>query len=44
MTVVKATFLGNNLPTHVRENTDIPRQKLRQLPNAKSTLKGCVLF
>ena len=29
MNVVKKKFLGNNLSTHIRENTDFPRQKPR---------------
>ena len=32
--------LGNNFPTHIRQNTDFPWQKPRQLPNAKANLEG----
>ena len=31
--------LGNNLPTHIRETTDFPRQKPRHL--AMVNFKGC---
>ena len=33
--------LGNNLPTHVRENTDSSRQKPRQLLGAEANFEGC---
>ena len=32
--------LGNNLPTHIRENTDFPRLSRRQLPRAKANFEG----
>ena len=41
MNVVKLIPLGNNLPTHIRENTDFSRQKSRQLPSGEVTFKGC---
>ena len=31
MNVVKQFCLGNNLPTHIRENTDFSRQKPQHL-------------
>ena len=34
--------LGNNLPTHIRENTDFPRQKPRQLPSFEANFEGCL--
>ena len=34
--------LGNNLPTHIRKNTDFPRQSPRQLPSAKANFEGCI--
>ena len=33
--------LGNNLPTHIKENTDSFRQKPRQLPSAAANFEGC---
>ena len=33
--------LGINLPTHIRENIDFPRQKPRQLPSAEANFEGC---
>ena len=33
--------LGNNLPTHNKENTDFSQQKPRQLPSAEANFKGC---
>ena len=38
---LKQCRLGNNLPTHIRENTDFPRQRPRQLPSAKVKFEGC---
>ena len=32
--------IGNNLPTHIRENTDFPRKKPRQLPSAEANFDG----
>ena len=34
--------LCNNLPMHIRENTDFPRQKPRQLPNAEANFQDCI--
>ena len=36
--------LGNNLPMHIRENTDFPRQKPWQLPSAAANFEGCILI
>ena len=36
--------LGNNLPTHIRENTDFPWQKPWQLPSAQANFKGCKIL
>ena len=33
--------LGNNLLTHITENTDFPQQKPQQLPSAKVNFDGC---
>ena len=33
--------IGNNLPTHIKENADFPRQNPRQLPNAEENFKDC---
>ena len=33
--------LGNNLPTHIKENTDFPRQKPWQLMNAEANFECC---
>ena len=38
MNAVKTICLSNNLPMHIRENTDF----LRQLPSAKANFEGCV--
>ena len=35
--------IGNNLPTHIRENTDFLREKLRKLPSAEVNFEGCDL-
>ena len=35
--------LGNNLPTHIRENTDFLRQKPRQLPSVEANFEGWTL-
>ena len=32
--------LGNNLPTHIRENTGFPWQNPQQLLNAEANLEG----
>ena len=37
---LKQFRLGNNLPTHIRENTDFPWQRPRQLPSAEAKLDG----
>ena len=39
--VVKTVCFDNNLPTHIRENTDFPQQKPQQLPSAKANFEGC---
>ena len=44
MNVVMAICLGNNLSTHIRENTDFPRQKPQQLPIAEANFGGCQYF
>ena len=31
--------LGNNLPTHIRENTNFHQQKPRQLPSAEANFE-----
>ena len=41
MNVVKTTCLENNLPTHIRENTDFPQQKPWQFLIAEANLEGC---
>ena len=33
--------LGNNLPTHIKENTDFPRQNPRQVLNAEMNFESC---
>ena len=33
--------LGNNLPTHIKENTNFLRQKPRQLPSAEAVFERC---
>ena len=38
--VLRQFCLGNNLPTHIKENTDFPRQKPQQVPNAEAYLEG----
>ena len=43
MNVVMRICLGNNLPSHIRENTDFPQQKPRQLLSAKTNFEGCVM-
>ena len=35
--------LGNNLPMHIRENTDFPRQGPRQLQSAEAHFEGCYM-
>ena len=30
--------LGNNLPMHIRKNTDFPRQKPQQWPSAEANV------
>ena len=34
--------LGNNLPTHIRENRDLTRQKPRQLPRPEANFEDCI--
>ena len=34
-------YLGNNLLTHIRENSDFPQQKPRQLSNGEVSFKCC---
>ena len=36
--------LGNNLPMHIRENTDFPRQRPRQLQSAEAHFEGCYMY
>ena len=38
---VKTKCLGNSLQTHIRENTDFPRQKPQQLPSAGAYFGDC---
>ena len=33
--------LGNNLQTHIKEDTDFPQEMPQQLPNAEVNFKGC---
>ena len=33
--------LGNNLPTYIKENIDLPWQKPRQLSGAETNFEGC---
>ena len=33
-------MLGINLPMHIRENIDLPRQKPQQLPSAEASFEG----
>ena len=33
--------LGNNLPAHIRENTDFLQQKPQQLLSVEANVKGC---
>ena len=35
--------LGNNLPMHIKENTDFLREKLWELPVVKANFEGCGL-
>ena len=42
MIVVKTICLGNNLPMHIRENLDFPRQKLRQLSSVEANFEDWV--
>ena len=39
--VARTTSPRNNLPTHIRENTDFLRQKPRQLLSAEANFEGC---
>ena len=32
--------LSNNLPTHIRENTDFPQEKPQKLPSAEANFEG----
>ena len=34
--------LGNDLPLHIRENIDFPRQRSRQLPSTEANFEGCL--
>ena len=36
--------LGNNFPMHIRENTDFPRQRARQLQSAEAYFEGCCMY
>ena len=38
--VVKTICLSNNLSMHIRENTDFPRQKPRQLPSTEANFEA----
>ena len=38
--LLRQLCLGNNLPRHIRENTDFPWQKPQQLLNAEGNLEG----
>ena len=40
MKFVKTNCLVNNLTTHIRENTDFPRQTPRQLPSVEANFEG----
>ena len=33
--------LSNNLPIHIRKNTDFPWQKPQQLQNVEANFEGC---
>ena len=44
MMLLRQFCLGNNLPTHIRENTDFPLQKPQQLLSAKANFEGCLIF
>ena len=37
-------YLGNNLLTHIRENSDFPKQKPRQLLNGEVSFKCCTVL
>ena len=37
-------YLGNNLLTHIRENSDFPQQKPRQLLNGEVSFKCCTVL
>ena len=38
--MLRQFYLGNNLPTHIRENTDFPWQ----LPSAQANFKSCKIL
>ena len=38
--LLRQFYLSNNLLTHMRENTDFPRQKPWQLPGPEANLEG----
>ena len=40
----KQFCLGNNLPTHIRENTDLSRQKPQELLSAEANFQGCLMM
>ena len=44
MNTVKTISLGNNLLTHIRENTDFLRQKPQLLPSAKANVEGWYVY
>ena len=39
----KQFCLGNNLPTHIRENTDFSREKPQRLLSAEANFKDCLM-
>ena len=39
----KQFHLGNNVPTHIRENTYFSRQKPRQLLSVQKNFEGCFI-
>ena len=43
MNFLKQFCLSNNLPIHIRENTDFSWQKPQQLPSIKANFEGCNL-
>ena len=44
MNLLRQFLLGNNLATHIRENTDFPWQRPRQLLSAEAKFEDCPSF